>query len=387
VARSDQELTARPERRSELTPLGRAGALLAALGFLPSLAIGGPIAWLPSLAAATLAVAWLAGWRNLAGVELRVPRHARARSGERTALPTVVRASPRRPARDLVVTHANDPADETFLVRGFVGALARGQTVELGCLHRFGARGVLRSHRSRLSSHFPFGLVLHSRTFLQPIEHLVHPRCGRLTPAALSRLRALEQGPERGLDRAGSDEFHGLRPWREGESQRHVHWRRSARTGRRVLREFVGSEAPRLHVHLAPAVRGRRSLRRSRAVEDAVSLAATLVREGLRRGFTVRLTLHGARRETLDLRRGALALTAVLDRLAAVVPERVDGVVELDPEPAPTRTARGRRECHWLVAASPVHGPRFDHLTQVDERDLDLLFESPFGGEGAVFDG
>jgi uncharacterized protein (DUF58 family) len=87
-------------------------------------------------------------------------------------------------------------------------------------------------------------------------------------------------GPMRSARRGRMEaEFHGLRDWRSGDSQRWIHWRATARHGDLIVREFEHQEHHDLVVVLdlsREAGDGRSSVE---LVERAVSLAATLVAE------------------------------------------------------------------------------------------------------------
>jgi uncharacterized protein (DUF58 family) len=96
------------------------------------------------------------------------------------------------------------------------------------------------------------------------------------------------------VHRAAQDEFHGLRPYRPGDSPRWVHWRTSARRGELMVREFEDLPSENLLLvfdptlvldeeDLSPAERvaDRRWLREQ--FEQAVSLVATIAWDWCRR--------------------------------------------------------------------------------------------------------
>jgi len=138
----------------------------------------------------------------------------------------------------------------------------------------------------------------------------------------------VETSLARRLPVAGEEEFYAVRDWREGESLRRVHWRLSARRGRRILRDYqIPVEAP-VHVVLLTG-RGGDDLtgERHRRFEMAVSLSATLAEHFLRRGRRVRLTTAGAHPVHLPSLRGRGGLARILTVLAEVR-------AEPDPDPA-----------------------------------------------------
>jgi uncharacterized protein (DUF58 family) len=194
-----------------------------------------------------------------------------------------------------------------------------------------------------VSSGYPFGLV-ERRLLIPPSEKtLVLPALGKLHRGRLRRfLRGadprnvrIRQRPK--VHRAAQDEFHGLRPYRPGDSPRWVHWRTSARRGELMVREFEDLPSENLLLvfdptlildedHLAPAERfaDRRWLREQ--FEQAVSLVASIAWDWCRRrGNRLVFAFAGKETQLLD---GPTSLAhgyAVLEFLSRCRPNRVHG--------------------------------------------------------------
>lgn len=106
----------------------------------------------------------------------------------------------------------------------------------------------------RLETRFPFGLF-RAWTVWQPAgDFWVYPRLE--TPAAA--LPPAEALPGNGAHRQAVQgaEFDGVRPWRLGDSQRQVVWKKVARSGQLVSRDQHSSQQQQLwldwqHTHLA----------------------------------------------------------------------------------------------------------------------------------------
>jgi uncharacterized protein (DUF58 family) len=170
-----------------------------------------------------------------------------------------------------------------------------------------------------------------------PTDILVLPRLGtirNLDALTARRHGLLYQGES---DRGDEQEFHGMREWREGESLRRVHWKLSARRGRLLVREFRGEDRPPIHVildaRLPPRKRtSSRTTERRGVFELAVSLAATLVEQNLRRQHLVRMTIVGERVSVFERRRGRAALFPILEALSDVDAVPLTGRRSL-PEP------------------------------------------------------
>lgn len=155
----------------------------------------------------------------------------------------------------------------------------------------FDRRGLYRYHGLKVDTRFPFAFFVKSRRYDAPAELVVYPAIqpvGRLPLEARSLLGELAR-PRQG---AGRD-FHSLRDYRIGDDARDIHWKRSARENRLMLREYeteggrrlnlvlndrmptnfpVGEDAPRLEF------------------DQCVELTASLALHFAERGFSVTVT-------------------------------------------------------------------------------------------------
>jgi uncharacterized protein (DUF58 family) len=167
----------------------------------------------------------------------------------------------------------------------------------------------------------PFGLVRPLRAVGPGSSVLVLPRPGKLSRDRLRhRLRGADPRGEHVQRRgwrheAAQAEFHGLRPFRPGDSPRWVHWRTSARRGELMVREMEDVPGDDLLLVLdatGPA---------GELFEEAVTLAATIVWEWCRRrGDRLLLAVHGEAEGVSDGMTGAEHARRLLERLARVHP-------------------------------------------------------------------
>jgi uncharacterized protein (DUF58 family) len=111
-------------------------------------------------------------------------------------------------------------------------------------------RGLQRIERLRISSAHPFGLFRAWTWIHAPIDVMVYPR-----PSG-----ALPLPPESGATSgtwaqgvAGSDEWRGLRPFREGDSPRQVAWKAYAREAPMLVKEYSAAGSPLRVLSLAHA--------------------------------------------------------------------------------------------------------------------------------------
>jgi uncharacterized protein (DUF58 family) len=139
-------------------------------------------------------------------------------------------------------------------------------------------RGWMKAPRVRLQTRFPLGL-LRSWSYWQPdARTLVYPRPEDIAPP----LPAEEEGHGEGNDRAGQEDFAGVRPYQAGDSMKRLAWRQIARlgttSGTLISKHFEGGAAGRLWLDYA-------SLPPRMDVEDKLSRMTRWVLEAEARGL------------------------------------------------------------------------------------------------------
>ena len=171
------------------------------------------------------------------------------------------------------------------------------------------------------SSAHPFGLVRREVVLVPAGPVLVLPRPGRLVRERLrQRLRGADPQAMRAQRRgwrheAAQADFHGLRPFRPGDSPRWIHWRTSARRGELMVREF--EDVPGDDLVLIFHAGGQPG----DLFEAAVTVAATIVWEWCqRRGDRLILAVAGGEGEVYDGLTGPDHAARLLQALAVVQP-------------------------------------------------------------------
>lgn len=300
-----------------LSGAGRAGTLL----FVPGLLLG-MLALAPRLARA-----------QVRGLGLAAPDPVTGYAGDDVRLPLVVsHGGGAFAARDLLVAPG---ASRVGVLRpvGFVGVLERRGSVVCDCAWRLTRRGRWRELELTVATTFPFGLVEARRVSRVACDVLAYPRLGRVRASALELEAGRGAQEARRAREAGTADLRALRDWREGESQRHVHWKVSARRGQLVLRELEGEERGAVCLVLVLGVEQMPAPGRGApwhaGFEDAVSLAATLADVLAQRHPLVRLVCVGAEGESAVELRGRTRLERAFELLA-----------EVQPQPAPAALVR-----------------------------------------------
>ncbi len=177
-------------------------------------------------------------------------------------------------------------------------------------------RGPTLIERVEVRTRFPFGLFVVRRQVPARSQVLVYPSIGELAfEPRLELGRSLY--PERTArpQRGGTDEYFGVREYRDGDEPRHIHWKVSARRGTLATREYVTSRATPLILLLDTRLYSQNR----RAVADAelaISLAATLSEFCLRQGRAVGLAAFTPVPRLIPPRHGRQQMEVLLEQLA-----------------------------------------------------------------------
>jgi uncharacterized protein (DUF58 family) len=320
--------------RLRLTQAGRALGIFAAAAVALSWATHGALGLYGATGVALLAVVPALAWLHATGARLTPLAPVTAFAGETFPLDIELSNTGYVLAlRDVVLLHRSDRRD-VERAAGYAATVPPRGSAVVQTAQRLLRRGRHRDLHVVLETSFPLALATCRLDFVLSSDVLVLPRLG--TIRNLGQLTAHRHGLiyQGVADRGDEQEFHGMREWREGESLRRVHWRHSARVGRLLVREFRGEDRPPVHVVLDARIppRRRTSSRRG-AFERAVSFAATLVEQHLRRQHIVRFTILGEEPVTFERRRGRAALFPILETLAEVEPISLDGRRALGIQP------------------------------------------------------
>jgi uncharacterized protein (DUF58 family) len=102
-------------------------------------------------------------------------------------------------------------------------------------------RGIVHLDRLKLTTTHPFGLFRAWTWVHAPIEMMVYPRPHGSAPMPAE---SGDKPGARSRTQAGSDEWFGLRPFRDGDSPRQVDWKAYAREAPLLVKEYssAGSE-------------------------------------------------------------------------------------------------------------------------------------------------
>lgn len=196
---------------------------------------------------------------------------------------------------------------------GAIPFVAAGESAVCEVSRLYRRRGLHPGAPVSLSTTFPFGFFRISRRVHIPRDLVIFPKVREIDPnlAGVSRGRDRESTARRGA----SDEFFGLRDYVAGDHLRHVHWKKSARVGNLVVREFGELEDHRMSVALVESLPEEGD---PAELEHLLSAAASLVCHLVRAGTEFRF-LSGER-EFLPSS-SSTHRRAILKYLATLVPD------------------------------------------------------------------
>ena len=339
-------------RERRFTDLGRAWLLLGCTAGITALWIPHPLpATLAAVLLATLLASALPGWW-LRRAKLSAPLPLRLTEDEFGTLSCELklrRFAPFHVALARVSAEGCEPAVARCALRGSAKGSLRWRM-------RGRVRGRVHALHICLETREPFGLWHHRSRRSVPCDLWILPAARRIRRRVLDDfLRRAPQGHERpDPSGPGEGEFHSVREFREGDPEKAVHPRLSARRGRKVLRLDQGAEPPRVRLVLDLEVASDADdVFQQVDFEEEVRFAAGLVHALADRGVPVSLATWDGRRLrslTPDCSRDVFP---VLAALTLIRPRSVDAAdasaVEVQSEPPVTRvrtvflhTGRGR---------------------------------------------
>ncbi|GAB4508996.1 MAG: DUF58 domain-containing protein [Anaerolineae bacterium] len=313
-------------------PTGRAYGFLIAAVLLYLFANQTQIGWLyvmAALLAGVLLAAWLLNRRALRGIRgsrtLNGQPYAEVDEGQ--TVDVCLRLNHVRTAAvqfSLVETcPLAAPDSEQREQRLFIPVLPAGDGLPFNYQVEADRRGVYAFAPLALRSRAPFGLFSKHGQLTVETRALVLPEVRSLKSFRLldRQLAAQVVYPRSGV----GSEVIGVRPYRPGDSQRHIHWRSVARTGQLISREFAEETRPGLTLvldrHYPADFRSKHN-----PFEWAVKCAVSIGDYARQRGYPVYLLA-----ETSDLPTpgGAVAWDSLLQYMARVTPQPQPSLAEV----------------------------------------------------------
>ncbi len=216
-------------------------------------------------------------------------------------------------------------------------------------------RGLHRLSDSRALSLYPLGFFRKCLDFDVPEALLVFPE---LYPAApIERRSTMNRSNESSRRRGRSQDVHSLRPFRDGDDLRSIHWKQSARQDDLVYLLRAAEESRRLLVVLDNAVGTDLDEAEANRFERLVSEAATVCVDSLEQGFEVELVTRDSR---IPFSAGRAQRRAILEHLALLEHrERSDRPLEAGAGDTVSRHFSLGRQDERVGHPTPGGAPRY----------------------------
>ncbi|MGB7339988.1 MAG: DUF58 domain-containing protein [Phototrophicaceae bacterium] len=180
-------------------------------------------------------------------------------------------------------------------------------------IHR---RGLHHFPAMQLMSRAPFGFFERKGTHAIETSLLVYPELRPLGRLSLLDEQAAAEltNPKAGM----GSEVIGVRPYRAGDSPRHIHWRSVARRGQLVSKEFAQETQPGVSIvidrycPLSPLPETKHQ-----PFEIAIKCAVSIADYAMKKGYPVHLAAH---QDDLATPRGAIISDILMQYTAHLIP-------------------------------------------------------------------
>jgi uncharacterized protein (DUF58 family) len=200
--------------------------------------------------------------------------------------------------------------------------LERTQWTELAYLVRPVARGESEFGAAEMRLHSPLGLWLVKKYSGNPSRVRVYPNFRALAKYTLLATdnRLSQIGVLQVRRRGEGTEFHQLREYRQGDSQRAIDWKATSRTARLIAREYEEEKDQRV---LLVVDCGRRMASKDDDLshfDHALNAALLLAHVALRQGDAVGLMTMAGVDRYVEPRKSVAAVNAILNRVYDIEP-------------------------------------------------------------------
>lgn len=282
------------------------------------------------LCAGAMAINAFYGWRTLLSLSVRRLAPETATAGQVFHVRYTV-TNRRRWGRARGI-HLRDFVDRPRMadLEAFIPLLRPGESVTVSVPALSHQRGRMALSHLRMSSRFPFSLFTKWTRSAERSEVIVFPPVGRLRGKVRfsSRRSDASGASSAGVGHLrGDEEFYGIREYRLGDNPRRIHWRRSARTGQLMVRQMSKARSQQLWCAVSARI-DPRDREQVRALEDAISAAATVACGALEQGARVGLICGGERLVRLPPGSGRAYRPRLLRELALMQARRDENLAD-----------------------------------------------------------
>lgn len=191
------------------------------------------------------------------------------------------------------------------------------RVTEVNDIVRFARRGYYHLGPLTVYGHDPFGLCYMARTFTAEHDIIVYPRPLPFPELMIKGMQGRQNTEVRPMGQAGeSSDFHGIRPYVQGDDLRRVHWKATAHTGKLAVKEFEYRYSGAVQVVLDLQQGIHTGQRDYSTLEAAVTLASSVLNHVIGTGNQAGLFATGEKLVSLPQESGQRQLHRALETLA-----------------------------------------------------------------------
>jgi len=224
------------------------------------------------------------------------------------------------------------------------------RVLEVRDVMRFARRGHYRLGPLIVQGHDPLGLCSITRLVPAELDVIVYPRPLPIPELVLGSGLGRQSNEVRPVGNAGETaDFHGIRPYVQGDDLRHVHWKATAHTNKLAIKEFEYrvSGAVRVVLDLQRGTHG--GDRDYSTLEVSVTLAASILNHVLGTGNQAGLFATGAKLISLPAESGQRQMHRALEALALA---KDDGTISVSQALSGSTDTTSRRSTTIVITPS-----------------------------------
>jgi uncharacterized protein (DUF58 family) len=215
---------------------------------------------------------------------------------------------------------------------------------------RFPARGHYRLGPFTLLSYDPFGLMFFKREISGDMPIIVYPRPLPISELVMSGMHGRQMHEAHVKEHAGeSFDFHGIRPYVQGDDLRRVHWKSTAHTGKLAIKEFEYYSSGAIQVILDLHDGSHAGAGEQSTLETSVKLAASMLNYAFTTDNQAGLLTTGEKVLRFAPESGRRQLHRTFEALALA---RADGLTPLAQALANDETPHAGRATSVVITAS-----------------------------------
>jgi len=222
-----------------------------------------------------------------------------------------------------------------------------GRVLEVRDIMRFARRGHYRLGPLLVQGHDPLGLCSITRKVPAELDVIVYPRPLPIPEMVLGGGMGRQTNEVRPVGHAGETaDFHGIRPYVQGDDLRHVHWKATAHTNKLAIKEFEYriSGAVQVVLDLQRGVHvGQRDFS---TLEISVTLAASILNHVLSTGNQAGFLGTGKKLISLPPESGQRQMHRALEALALA---KDDGAITIAQALSGSTDAASRRSTTIVI--------------------------------------